>query len=88
MRSGEDSGWLEVFMFVVVILLLVGVAVMGYRGGHQQGRHEAEIEHRQAVFDEQVTKHDCKLQKVWVDGKAVEGKTCILPDGTILQRGD
>jgi hypothetical protein len=45
-------------------------------------------EHRQTVFNEQVSKHHCVIQTVYVDGVATKGNTCILPDGTLLRKGD
>lgn len=45
-----------------------------------------EAKHRDAVFMEQVQRHECKITSRIVDGEEVKNGLCILPDGTVIQR--
>ena len=42
--------------------------------------------HNQAVFDELVKVHGCKLTNVLRNGVTYSGSACVLPDGTIHER--
>jgi CHASE1-domain containing sensor protein len=73
---------------VVAAVMVILVVIMFGLVGYTVAQRACQAAHRNAVFQEQVAKHNCKLQKVWEDGVLKEGKTCVLPDGTILQRGN
>ena len=54
--------------------------------GIQVGGQAVREHHRDAVFREQVDKHGCRPTAIYWNGKRLVGSTCVLPDGTILER--
>ena len=68
---------------LVTLLFFVGLQV-----GFQIGAQAVREEHRRAVFQEQVARHQCRLHSSYRDGKLLEQDLCVFPDGKILHRSE
>jgi hypothetical protein len=68
--------------------MLVGVIFMGLIGIFVLCAFSNSMDksHQQAVFQEQVEHHSCKIKPYWENGKETTGNICVLPDGTIIKR--
>lgn len=68
------------FLAGLVAGLAVGLVVGSLAGG-QYNRQRCSA----AAFEEQVSRHGCRLSDVELNGSVVVNVTCELPDGTILR---
>jgi hypothetical protein len=69
----------------ILLGLVVGLLV-GIFAGILAGSSRSDQRCREAAFEEQVSRHDCRLRDVELNGAVVVNVTCALPDGTIVKK--
>ena len=66
--------------------LVVGALAVGFVVGVLAGSRYAGQRCSEAAFEEQVSRHGCRLRDVELNGSVVVNVTCELPDGTIVKK--